>query len=223
MAYADEKNEEFLLNFQGQSKYWTVRDNKVNKNTTIHVVKALYKVESGVDSHVDSITLFSKAKVLANHKTLGDYGITNEQHLITVRFTGHASSESDDFSVIVNHLKNKKQAYDHLQNKFSDLQGDYKYLHAQHEDINCKYDHINKWVIENTDYRKWDSDIITNWIISLHKDYEQYETSLREKLREEQLTGTDVAYIDKNDLDRFGVKTFKHKREIITHIQKLTS
>eukprot|EP01084_Bolivina_argentea_P121859 215973_1 len=86
-----EEEKGFELQLFGQSKYWKVPQ-KVNPNTTVRRVKKLYRAESGVESHLDTIILISKAKILPNHATLGQCGITNERHLITVKFsTGGAA------------------------------------------------------------------------------------------------------------------------------------
>eukprot|EP01084_Bolivina_argentea_P315658 546920_1 len=88
----------FELQLFGQSKYWKVPQ-KVNANTSVRRVKELYKAESGVGTNIDDIYLISKAKVLPDHSTLGQCGITNERHLITVKFKAHGGayqSDSDD-------------------------------------------------------------------------------------------------------------------------------
>eukprot|EP01084_Bolivina_argentea_P315660 546926_1 len=82
----------FELQLFGQSKYWKVPQ-KVNANTSVRRVKELYKAESGVGTNIDDIYLISKAKVLpgAGHATLGQCGIVNERHLITVKFKAHTT------------------------------------------------------------------------------------------------------------------------------------
>eukprot|EP01083_Nonionella_stella_P109552 319577_1 len=75
----------FELNIFGQSKYWRI-DEKVTKHTTIRRVVELYRIQSAVNTAVETIHLISKGKVLKHTETLEQYGITNGRHLIGVRF-----------------------------------------------------------------------------------------------------------------------------------------
>eukprot|EP01084_Bolivina_argentea_P033497 61944_1 len=72
----------------GQSKYWKLAQ-PINRDMTVKRLKELYKAESGVGTNVNDIVLISKAKVLPDHTTLAHCGITNERHLITVKFKAH--------------------------------------------------------------------------------------------------------------------------------------
>lgn len=81
----EQKDGEFELNIFGQSKYWTIKE-KATKNTTVRRVKELYKDAAAIDTPVDDIVLISKGVTLASDKTLGQIGITNERHRITVKF-----------------------------------------------------------------------------------------------------------------------------------------
>eukprot|EP01084_Bolivina_argentea_P004646 8821_1 len=102
----------------------------------------------------------------------------------------------------------------------SDLNEECKELKLELEDIKHKY---NTLVRQNNDYTEWDSDDIVNWIMNLDKAFNRYESVLRKTLKDEELTGGDLMYLDKNDLNRFGIKAFKHKQWIMEEIQKLTT
>ena len=91
-------------------------------------------------------------------------------------------------------------------------------LHA----LQIKYDVLYRdYNMTMSNYKNWDSDMITNWIISLSKDYEQYETKLREKLKEESIDGMCLVEVDMDDLHRFGIANYKHKKNILKDIQEL--
>eukprot|EP01084_Bolivina_argentea_P057691 105395_1 len=77
-----------------------------------------------------------------------------------------------------------------------------------------------RW-FDRKQYKNWDADNISDWIISLNVGYIMYENILRDKLRREEVDGSVLHEVDKTDLDRFGIKSFKHKLEIMKHINQL--
>eukprot|EP01084_Bolivina_argentea_P057690 105393_1 len=79
-----------------------------------------------------------------------------------------------------------------------------------------------RW-LDRKQYKMWDADNITDWIISLNGEYRKYKHALRHKLREEEVDGSVLHGVDKTDLDRFGIKSFKHKLEIMKHINELVN
>eukprot|EP01084_Bolivina_argentea_P290329 498668_1 len=100
----EHKQKGFELQLFGQSKYWKIPQ-KVNANTTVRRVKELYKAESGVGTNIDDIVLISKAKVLPAHSTLGQCGITNKKHLITVKFKAHGGSFVNGTKILLSNMK----------------------------------------------------------------------------------------------------------------------
>eukprot|EP00483_Globobulimina_turgida_P002393 UN02395 len=91
----DEKAQVFDLHIFGQSKYWTIK-NKATRNTKVSDVARFYKTASGVGTAVDDIVLIAKTKILPQNDKLGDIqfkngviGITDDKHLITVKFKAH--------------------------------------------------------------------------------------------------------------------------------------
>eukprot|EP01084_Bolivina_argentea_P066943 122029_1 len=90
----------FELQIFGQSKYWRIYQ-KVNADTTVKRVKELYKAESGVGTRLINISLIARAKVLPDNATLGQCRITNERHLITVKFKTSPPYGECDFSLHV--------------------------------------------------------------------------------------------------------------------------
>ena len=100
-----------------------------------------------------------------------------------------------------------------------------KELKLELNEIKNKYNKLyRKYNIDIKNYKNWDSDKITDWIISLNEDeYGKYENNLRKNLKNESMTGLYLKDLDKNDLHRFGITAFSHKSEIIKQIRKLTS
>ena len=91
-------------------------------------------------------------------------------------------------------------------------------------DIKTKYNQLlSKSNIDEGQYESWDSDDIVDWILSLSDDYKIYEDELRKNLKEESAEGAILVELDKNDWHRFGVKSVKHKIDIIKNIKRITS
>eukprot|EP01084_Bolivina_argentea_P094423 169750_1 len=77
-------------------------------------------------------------------------------------------------------------------------------------------------VVNTYDYKNWDSDMVANWIISLDKQYKKYKDTLYANLKQEDVDGSSLMYLDKNDLHRFGIMSIKHKVTIMQQIKLLT-
>eukprot|EP01083_Nonionella_stella_P173106 596161_1 len=104
--------------------------------------------------------------------------------------------------------------YQETEQKYNDLQQNMK--------LKSEYDKLRQEI--NGDvrfYRKWNHDNIATWIVSLGQEFKVYESCLREKLNEEAVEGEDLAHLSTTDLDRFGIKKFKHKRMIVERIKSL--
>eukprot|EP01084_Bolivina_argentea_P222350 376361_1 len=224
MSSNEQKINEFELNFFGSSKYWTIHE-KVNQNVTVRFVKALYKAEAGVTGDINSFYLMSKSKRLSDNSTIGEYGIRDQRHLLNVRFYPQ-QQKLNDFAMIVNyyfdrHEKNNekwKQNYSDLKSK----------LNSKYDALYDRFKNLNRWIVSNTDYRRWHSDIITNWIIQINLDNEfdrGIPGKLRKQLREEHITGNDLISLTKNDFKRFGLEHDDYKNLvdcILQEIRKLT-
>ena len=117
-----------------------------------------------------------------------------------------------------------KQEIEALNKNNLDLSDECKELKHDLMDVKAKYNQLlRKNNIKESEYKEWDSDIITDWIIGLNQEYEQYEQVLRKCLMEESVDGNILNELDKNDLHRLGVKSLKHKNEIIKNIQRITA
>ena len=49
---------------------------------------------------------------------------------------------------------------------------------------------LRKSNIDERDYENWDSDMITDWIVGLDKEYEKYEEELRKNMKAEDVDGS---------------------------------
>ena len=91
-------------------------------------------------------------------------------------------------------------------------------------DIKDKYDKLlRKSRLDESQYMIWDGNTITDWMMTLSDEYQRYEAVLRKTLKEEEVDGSLLPDLDKNDLHRFGIKVLKHKIGIIKEIQRLSS
>eukprot|EP01083_Nonionella_stella_P056783 149337_1 len=109
-----------------------------------------------------------------------------------------------------------------LENQYQEMEQKYNDLQQQNMKLKSEYDKLREQI--NGDvrfYRKWNHDNIATWIVSLSQEFKVYESCLREKLKEEAVEGEDLAHLSTTDLDRFGIKKFKHKRMIVERIKSL--
>eukprot|EP01084_Bolivina_argentea_P144494 253500_1 len=231
IGYVAEDNEqkEFELQMFGQSKYWKF-DKKVNKNTSIRFVKALWKAEAAYTASISSFYLIGKRKTMSNNKTLGECGITNERRVLNVQFT-FTSNVSDDFSMIVDYLVKRHEdnnsgwtiCYDNLKSKY---------------DKECSISqNVTQWVIHNPDidFRTWNSDVIIYWLKNIIDElYEEQgswddkkfdknylENEFRKILKDKGITGNDLISFSKNDFRQFGLVTLKKENFIDCIVQKI--
>merc|ERR1712032_1789853 len=97
-----------------------------------------------------------------------------------------------------------------------------KELQMDLNEMTVRYNKLyRKSNIDENDYMNWDSGIITDWILHLDQEYERYEDPLRANLKKEEVDGSLLNELDKNDLHRFGIITLKHKIAITKHIKRL--
>ena len=110
-----------------------------------------------------------------------------------------------------------------LKKQAADINEECKEYKMQLDQLQNKYDELYRRThIDTNNYRNWDANTITDWIVGLDKEYQGYEEILRMNLNQESLDGSCLAELDKNDLHRFGIKGYKHKSGILRHIKQLT-
>ena len=117
-----------------------------------------------------------------------------------------------------------KRKYDIINERNIKLNDECKQLEMRLQEITNKYgDLVGKRKINERDYMHWNTDMIVDWIIGLDKEYERYKDVLRRNMQMEQVGGSLLCQLDKNDLHRLGVIILKHKIEIMGHIKRITS
>ena len=78
--------------------------------------------------------------------------------------------------------------------------------------------------MEKIDYVTWNHEDIFNWMMGLENGlFRKYENIIREKLKEEDLKGHHLMYVNYEDIKGFGVVNFEHKKILSAHIRNLIS
>ena len=91
--------------------------------------------------------------------------------------------------------------------------------------INDLSEENKKLKLDNLDvskYKEWSRDELIYWIISIDKEvYGQYEQILKTSLTEEEVRGDCIDDIDVSDIKRWGIKNFKHSKNLMKQIKLL--
>lgn len=75
---------------------------------------------------------------------------------------------------------------------------------------------------EEHEWEEWEPSQIADWMLSLDSKYKKYEKTLRKQLAEEEMHGSLLEVLEISDLDRFGIKSAKHQKQILIELKKLT-
>merc|ERR1712130_1087348 len=118
-----------------------------------------------------------------------------------------------------------KQENESLNYKVSSLEDERKKfemtiddLKNENKELQLKLENLN---FDN--YEEWTADEIVQWILSLNPEiYGEYEQILRKSLIEENVNGTDLDNVDSADIKRWGIKKFKHIKQLLKVIKSLT-
>eukprot|EP01083_Nonionella_stella_P311612 1111666_1 len=72
-------------------------------------------------------------------------------------------------------------------------------------------------------YTQWTTNDVLRWLMQLDNgSFAPYQQTLARALNNEQIDGNDLFDLDKNDLHRLGIQTFKLKKSLLAHIQSLS-
>eukprot|EP00484_Ammonia_sp_Unknown_P025596 CAMPEP_0197029574 /NCGR_PEP_ID=MMETSP1384-20130603/9002_1 /TAXON_ID=29189 /ORGANISM="Ammonia sp." /LENGTH=308 /DNA_ID=CAMNT_0042458775 /DNA_START=167 /DNA_END=1093 /DNA_ORIENTATION=+ len=82
---------------------------------------------------------------------------------------------------------------------------------------------LRKVNMNECNYLKWDSEMLCDWMLSLDAAFAECADKLRAKLKEEEVDGSQLADLDKQDLHRYGIRTLKHKNLIMQNIARITN
>eukprot|EP01084_Bolivina_argentea_P214197 363689_1 len=114
------------------------------------------------------------------------------------------------------HIHNKTKPYDAIKPQLavSNVQQiEHKHIFDQYENIELN---INN-------YHQWNSKYIVQWIISRDElIYSKYCNILIKHLTEEEVDGECLKDVDISDIHRWGIKNFKHSKQLLKHIKILT-
>ena len=91
----------------------------------------------------------------------------------------------------------------------------------EYKQITIKYNELKQKYEKN--YIKWDYNDIIHWIISIDDKFKKYLNKLKIQMKQENITGKELCYVNKNDLQRFGITQFSDKVKIMQHIQQLVT
>ena len=77
---------------------------------------------------------------------------------------------------------------------------------------------------KDVNFMKWDHNDIANWVLNLDDGlFRKYESDIRGKLFEEDVSGEDLVDVNYEDIKGWGIKSFKHKKILANRIQELVS
>ena len=78
--------------------------------------------------------------------------------------------------------------------------------------------------ISNDDYLSWNDEDVLQWIMSLNNGlFLEYKSVLKQKLKDENVTGSSLRNIYKVDIKFWGIKNMEHVQILHQKIQMLTS
>ena len=99
-----------------------------------------------------------------------------------------------------------------------------KELQLNLQEMTQKYNKLyRKSNIDEGDFINWSTDDITNGICNLDVQYESFEDVLRNNLKKEDVDGSILRELEKQDLHRFGIVSMKHKLNVYKNIKRITS
>ena len=131
------------------------------------------------------------------------------------------------YMILMEHNQRIESENQSLRKQAADLNEESKEYKSELSEIQMKYQNLlnklkNKKEIDLNSWNQWNADTITDWIVGLSQEYKAYDANLRTKMNEESLNGKNLVDLDRNDLDRFGIKRFQHKLAILEAIKGLT-
>eukprot|EP01084_Bolivina_argentea_P281844 482318_1 len=77
--------------------------------------------------------------------------------------------------------------------------------------------------VEEAEWRIWNANKIVNWIITLDDEFIIYYTTLRNTLSYENVIGNNLPDINQTDLERFGIASYKHQKQLLKAIKTLVN
>ena len=95
-----------------------------------------------------------------------------------------------------------------------------KIFQVQIDALKQQIDDMNR--IDPSAFMHWDSGSIARWICALENGrYKKYHSSLSAVLQESEMVGSDLLHVNQQDIKEWGIKSFKDKKCLLDHIEKL--
>eukprot|EP01084_Bolivina_argentea_P107721 192578_1 len=106
--------------------------------------------------------------------------------------------------------------------KICQLTDDYKELQQDHNQLRRKFKSLKEKMGKNGGFEIWEYTDVVDWIMQLENDrFQKYRNILLQNMKAEEIDGSCLRDISENDLLRMGIKSFKDRKSIFKHIQKL--
>eukprot|EP01083_Nonionella_stella_P052994 140398_1 len=136
----------------------------------------------------------------------------------------------NEYEVTNKKLKDIKSNKVKLTQKNIELKGMNTRLNEEYKETKCKFDDLKRKYedlrhnkqLDGTNYLNWTRDDVVSWIISLDNGrYGKYENNIRQTFHNDNIDGSCLPHVEKNDIRDWGVTDFKHRVFILKHIQNL--
>eukprot|EP01084_Bolivina_argentea_P140467 246923_1 len=110
---------------------------------------------------------------------------------------------------------------ENLKNQINCLQHEKKEMELE---INAlKKKNMTRTRPDNINWIKWNENDILMWIMSLENGrFKKYESILLSALKEQEVMGDDLKYVNENDIFNWGIKKIKDKKVLYSKIKWLT-
>lgn len=90
-------------------------------------------------------------------------------------------------------------------------------------DLENKNRELKLHLVDPSKYMEWQWEEILEWICSLEEGrFVKYSDTLKQSLKEEEVSGADIADVDILVIKGWGVINFKDKRDLLKHFKILT-
>ena len=185
-------------------------------------VQALKKEKDDIVRENEAITSSLQQRITELERAMNAKEIGLQQKLEQLQQKNEKLKQ--EIETIQNEKAEIQQKYNQVNESNIKLNEECKELQTDLTEMTKKYNTLyRKSNIDESNYMNWDSDNITDWIINLDSQFEAYENSLRENLKKEDVDGSILGELDKQDFHRFGVISMKHKLAITKQIKRLTN
>merc|ERR1712228_169995 len=158
----------------------------------------------------------AKSEITSKHKLL--------QHQIN-EINGKYTSMQNKHSALKQRYNASEQQQNNLRLENNKIQQRFKNMEIEYHKIKKEFDEIKQKhdvLLDKFGYIDWTSQNIADWIVSIDRvQYYKYYNVLLNNLTKECIDGQCLYELDKNDLYRLGIVSFKDKNNIFMAIRQL--